>query len=121
MADLVQKYTPVIDKIEELGGNVADASVQGDKLHLKATVPSDIAKSKVWDTIKSVDSTYADLDHDITSEGKAQVYVIKPGDSLSKIAKEFYGNANDYQKIAEANGIEDPNKIRAGQSISIPA
>ena len=49
-------------------------------------------------------------------------YTIKSGDSLSKIAKEFYGNAGDWQKIYQANKdkIKDPNLIHPGQKIIIP-
>jgi len=49
-------------------------------------------------------------------------YVIKKGDSLSKIAKEFYGNAMDYPKIFEANRevIKDADLIYPGQKIRIP-
>ena len=47
---------------------------------------------------------------------------MQSGDSLSKIAKQFYGNANDYNKIFEANRdkLNDPNKIQAGQELVIP-
>jgi nucleoid-associated protein YgaU len=50
-------------------------------------------------------------------------YTIKSGDSLSKIAKEVYGDANAYDKIFEANRevIVDPDKIYPGQQIRIPA
>lgn len=49
-------------------------------------------------------------------------YTIVAGDSLSKIAKREYGNANDWPKIFEANKdtIKDPNKIFPGQKIKIP-
>jgi nucleoid-associated protein YgaU len=49
-------------------------------------------------------------------------YVIQSGDSLSKIARQFYGNANDWQKIYQANKdkIKDPNLIHPGQKIIIP-
>lgn len=52
----------------------------------------------------------------------ARDYTIKSGDSLSKIAKEFYGNAGDWQKIYQANKdtIKDPNLIYPGQKIKIP-
>jgi nucleoid-associated protein YgaU len=46
---------------------------------------------------------------------------IQSGDNLSKVSKHFYGDANKYEKIAQANGIADANKIRAGQTITIPA
>jgi nucleoid-associated protein YgaU len=53
---------------------------------------------------------------------KVEYYVIKKGDTLSAIAKQFLGNANDYNKIFEANRevIRDPNLIFVGQKIRIP-
>jgi nucleoid-associated protein YgaU len=75
----------------------------------------------VWDAIKKVDPQYADLHHEIgTSGGAEQEYTIKAGDNLSKISQRFYGAASKYQKIAEANGIADPDKIRVGQTIKLP-
>ncbi len=49
-------------------------------------------------------------------------YTIKSGDTLSKIAKQYYGNASDWKKIFEANKgvIKDPDKIFPGQKIIIP-
>jgi nucleoid-associated protein YgaU len=49
-------------------------------------------------------------------------YTIQSGDSLSKIAKQFYGNANDWQRIYQANKdkIKDPDMIYPGQKIIIP-
>jgi nucleoid-associated protein YgaU len=53
---------------------------------------------------------------------KVEYYVIKKGDTLSAIAKQFYGKANDYPKIFEANRevIKDANLIFPGQKIRIP-
>ena len=50
------------------------------------------------------------------------MYTVKSGDSLSKISKEVYGNANDYNKIFEANKpmLTDPDKIYPGQVLYIP-
>ena len=49
-------------------------------------------------------------------------YVVKPGDTLSKIAQEFYGDTNRWREIYEANRdqIENPNLIRAGWELAIP-
>jgi nucleoid-associated protein YgaU len=51
-----------------------------------------------------------------------QYYVIKSGDTLSAIAKQFYGDPNKYPKIFEANRevIKDANLIFPGQKIRIP-
>lgn len=48
--------------------------------------------------------------------------IIQKGDTLSKIAKQFYGDANAYQQIFEANKevIQNPDKIFPGQKIRIP-
>lgn len=47
-------------------------------------------------------------------------YTVQRGDSLSKIAKQFYGNAGDYMRIAQANGIANPDLIHPGQDLLIP-
>jgi len=50
------------------------------------------------------------------------MYTVQSGDSLSKIAKQHYGNAMKYTVIFEANTpmLMDPNKIYPGQVLSIP-
>lgn len=52
----------------------------------------------------------------------ARFYQVKPGDTLSKIAKELYGDANQYPQIFEANRpmLSDPDKIYPGQMLRIP-
>ena len=127
MADLnqlKQKYAPVVDTIQSFsaeGAKVDNVSLEGDKLLLKASVPSPVVANRVWDAIKKVDPTYSDLHHEIATTGDTQSYTIQSGDNLSKVSKHFYGDPNKYQKIAQANGIADANKIQAGQTITIPA
>jgi nucleoid-associated protein YgaU len=52
----------------------------------------------------------------------ASLYEVKAGDTLSKIAKSVYGDANAYGKIFEANKpmLKDPDKIYPGQQLRIP-
>ena len=54
--------------------------------------------------------------------GAAKTYVVVKGDSLSKIAKHFYGDALDWKRIFEANRdqIQDPDLIHPGQELRIP-
>lgn len=127
MADLntlQQKYKPVIDTINKFnaeGAKVDDVSLAGEQLHIKAEVPSKVVLNRVWDEIKKVDPNYADLKHEIINTGgDNQTYTIQSGDNLSKISQKFYGDAKFYNQISQANGISDPDKIRAGQSINIP-
>ena len=51
-----------------------------------------------------------------------QYYEVKKGDTLSKIAKEFYGDPSLYQQIFEANKdqLKNPDLIKVGQKLRIP-
>jgi nucleoid-associated protein YgaU len=57
------------------------------------------------------------------SGAQAKFYTVKSGDTLSKIAKESYGDASQYTKIFEANRpmLKNPDKIYPGQTLRIPA
>jgi len=54
---------------------------------------------------------------------ESQYHTVERGDTLSAIAKKFYGNANAYNKIFEANTpmLGHPDKIYPGQLLRIPA
>lgn len=127
MADferLKQKYAGAISQIEsfsDLGASLQQVDLDGEKLHVKGSVPSRVVLERVWDEIKRADPTYADLHHEIVNTGgDEQAYKIKPADNLSHIAKRFYGQASKYAEIAKANGIKDPDKIQAGQELKLP-
>jgi nucleoid-associated protein YgaU len=51
-----------------------------------------------------------------------QTYTVQSGDTLSKISKKFYGDADRYMEIYYANRdkIEDPNKLEVGWELTIP-
>ena len=123
MADLEQlkqKYQSVLHTLEIEGAQVQPLGLDGEQLVLSATVVSEASKNRVWDSIKSVDASFADLKHNIQVVAGQQVYTIQAGDNLSKISKYFYGNANKYMDIAKANGLADPDKIKVGQQLTIP-
>ena len=124
MADLnqlKQKYQPVLDVLARENATVQAVDLQGDKLHLKVQVVSEASKNRIWDAIKAVDPTFSDLAHEITVAQGDQTYTVKAGDNLSKISKLFYGDANQYPKIAQANNLADPDKIWVGQNLRFPA
>ena len=50
----------------------------------------------------------------------AQTYTVVRGDTLSAIAKRFYGKASEYRKIASANNLANPDLIHPGQVLTIP-
>jgi len=72
-----------------------------------------------FSNVKSGSSSTAPSD---SSKESGQTYVVKPGDSLSKIAQHVYGNMNDWRKIYDANRdiIKDPDLIHPGQTLRLP-
>jgi nucleoid-associated protein YgaU len=96
-------------------------TLDGNQLYIKATAVSEASKNRIWDAIKAVDPNFTDLKHDIQFRQGSQTYTVQPGDNLSKISKRFYGDANKYPQIVQANNIEDPDKIKVGQQLVIPA
>jgi nucleoid-associated protein YgaU len=134
---LKAKYQSVLNFIQsQQGVQLQNVNMEGDKLFIRAQAPSNDVKNKIWDQIKLVDPNYSDLTADIQAPaaaaaaagastppgGTGRNYTVQPGDSLSKISKQFYGDANKYMKIFEANKdkLSDPDKVRAGMDLVIP-
>jgi nucleoid-associated protein YgaU len=127
MADLdslKSKYDGVLTTIQgfsDLGASVDAVDLDGEKLHIKASVPSKVVLERVWTAIKTADPSYGDLHHEIINTGgDEQAYTIQSGDNLSHIAKRFYADAGKYPQIASANGIDNPDHIRVGQELNLP-
>ena len=93
---------------------------------VKGIAPDQATKEKIVLCCGNVHSV-AKVDDQLTvAQGAvpaSTMYEVKAGDSLSKIAKSVYGDANAYMKIFEANKpmLTDPNKIYPGQQLRIPA
>jgi nucleoid-associated protein YgaU len=130
------KYQSVLNFIQSQGVQLQNLNMEGDKLLIRASAPSADLKNRVWDQIKLVDPNFSDLIADIqapaaaaaaegggaTSTPVARTYTVQQGDNLSKISKQFYGDANKYMKIFEANKdkLTDPDKVKAGMDLIIP-
>jgi nucleoid-associated protein YgaU len=117
--ELQSKYQAVLDKGHDVGLNVQNLNMEGDKLLIRGVVPSEHAKDQLWNAIKSVDASVSDAIIDVNVQSGLS-YTVKSGDTLSKIAKRFYGDANHYHQIAAANGIDNPDRINVGQELKLP-
>jgi nucleoid-associated protein YgaU len=135
---LKQKYQPAVNLMQQLQVRLENMNMEGPKLLIRGVAPSTEIKNKIWDQIKLIDASFSDLICDLSvsqpspatmsagasvSGGQNQRrYTVKPGDTLSKISREFYGDANQYTKIFNANRgiLRDPNTISPGQELVIP-
>lgn len=143
---LKQKYQPALNLMQPLQVQVQNINMEGTKLLVRGVAPSAEVKNRIWDQIKLIDATFSDLVCDLSvaqqqrqpaaqpapasttagasvSGGQDQrLYTVKPGDTLSKISREFYGDATQFPKIFNANRnvLRDPNTIIPGQELVIP-
>jgi nucleoid-associated protein YgaU len=122
---LREKYNHAIQTAKGFGMQ-GSAEDRDGKLYFKGTVKNQDEVNKIWDAIKTVPDWRNDVVAEVTIDPSAKVttkvYTVKPGDTLSKIAKEHLGDANDYMKIFNANKgiLTDPDKIKPGQVLTIP-
>ncbi len=133
--ELKQKYQTVLTTADQQQVQFQNLHVQDNKLFIKGTAPSEEAKSKFWDQVKLVSPNQDDITADISVDASratgaavggasgGETYTVKAGDTLSKISKQQYGDANEYMRIFYANRdkLKDPDKIQVGQQLTIPA
>jgi len=112
--------------VAELGLEVEglEVEVQGDTAIVRGKVDSQAEREKVVLAVGNVVGI-ARVDDRLEAakaEPEAQMHTVASGDSLSKIAKKYYGDASKYMRIFEANQplLKDPNKIYPGQVLRIP-
>jgi len=113
------------------------------KLYFNGMVNSEDEKNQIWNALKTVPDWRDDVVADIKVAAKpaavaaagkgaseavaaspaATTYTVQAGDTLSKIAKQHLGDANAYMAIFNANRdqLQDPDKIRPGQTLKIPS
>ncbi|HEV7733504.1 MAG TPA: peptidoglycan-binding protein LysM [Candidatus Binatia bacterium] len=124
---LSKRATTLEDRVRSLGLAADDLKIKvaGDTAVVKGKVATQEICEKI---VLAVGNTagIAKVDDRLevaSAEPEARYVTVQKGDTLSKISKEQYGDANRYQKIFEANRpmLKDPDKIYPGQVLRIPA
>ncbi|MCB1883879.1 MAG: peptidoglycan-binding protein LysM [Geminicoccaceae bacterium] len=113
-------------EVSDLGLKVdgLDVAVDGDKVKVTGKAPDQATREKVMlalGNVEGVSSVEDDIKTD-KQEPESRTRTVQKGDTLSKIAKEAYGDAGKYPVIFEANKpmLKDPDKIYPGQLLRIP-
>jgi LysM repeat protein len=121
---LMEKYRDVLELAGQLPIEDLDIHEEGGKLFVLGTAPYQLEKDLVWDRVKKHEGWEGDLvcDLKVAATDVYGYYVVKPGDTLSKIAKECLDSAARYTDIFKANTdiLDDPDKIKPGQRLKIP-
>jgi nucleoid-associated protein YgaU len=117
----------LISLIKKMGLEVENLEVQieGEKVIVSGSTADQATREKVILTVGNVEgvSEVEDNIQVVVPAPEAQFHTVVSGDTLSKIAKHFYGNAMKYPVIFEANQpmLSHPDKIYPGQVLRIPA
>ena len=126
-----EKSKKLIDAVNTLGLSVTDLTiaVDGDKATINGEASDLATKEKVILVVGNTEGigtvedklTVAQVE-EIKEEAMARFHTVMRGDTLSKIAKNFYGDAMKYPLIFEANKpmLSHPDKIYPGQVLRIP-
>ena len=119
------KYQSVLNLGAELGAKDGSVKEENGVLVVTGTVHSAYEKNLLWDQIKEVGGAApADIIADIKVETNDYYakYTVKSGDTLGKIAKQFYGEPKKYSQIFHANTdiLDHPDRIEIGQILTIP-
>jgi len=116
----------LLDYVKQLGltYNKLKLSVTDDDVKVEGEVAAQEDAEKIILAIGNVEGVdqVDNLMTVATPAPQAQFYTVVSGDTLSKISKEFYGDANKYNTIFEANKpmLTHPDKIYPGQVLRIP-
>jgi nucleoid-associated protein YgaU len=121
---MVEKYQDLESVASQLGIQGFSMRESAGKVSITGRSTYQLEKDLLWDAIKK----HTGWENEVAADIKVEktdvfgVYTVKPGDSLSKIAKSAYDDAGKYMKIFEANKdqLKDPNVIQPGQKLVIP-
>ncbi|QNJ98475.1 LysM peptidoglycan-binding domain-containing protein [Constantimarinum furrinae] len=119
------KYQSVLDLGEKLNIQNGDVQVNGNKLEVKGVANTQYEKNLLWDEIKRIGGENpSDIMADIKVADQTIYarHTVSSGESLSKIAKHYYGDPMKYNAIFEANRdkLKNPDLIHPGQDLVIP-
>ena len=120
-----EKYQPVLDLGEKLGIKDGKVTVEDGILKVKGQAANQYEKNILWDLIKEIGGEQpSDIKANITVADTSvyAVHTVKSGESLSKIAKHYYGDPMKYKEIyaANTNILKNPDLIHPGQVLTIP-
>lgn len=121
---MIEKYKDLETLATKLGIQGVSMTETGGKVSISGQATHQLEKDLFWDAIKK----HAGWENEVAADIKVEktdihgYHVVEAGESLSKIAKVHYDNANRYMDIFNANTdqLKNPDLIKPGQKLLIP-
>ena len=119
------KYEGVLTLGEKLGIKAGKVTEENGVLKIKGEAKTAYEKDLLWDKIKAVGGEHpSDIKANITvaDDSVYHRHIVQSGESLSKIAKHYYGDPMKYKQIFSANTniLKNPDMIHPDQVLVIP-
>ncbi|WP_303319160.1 LysM peptidoglycan-binding domain-containing protein [Flavivirga abyssicola] len=119
------KYQSVLDLGESLNIQNGDVKEENGILKVWGTANTPYEKNLIWDKIKEIGGespTDIVADIKVADESVFHRHTVKSGETLGKIAVQYYGKASKYQDIFKANSdiLKNPDLIHPDQELIIP-
>ena len=122
---LMDKYSDLFVLAIKIGLKNPDVTEDAGKLKVSGQTEYQLDANRLWDNIK----THPGWENEIVANIQAQrsdvfgVHTVVAGDTLSKIAKAYLGDAGRYMEIFNANTdtLSNPDQIKVGQTLNLPA
>jgi hypothetical protein len=121
---LQNDYQDVLDVAKKVGAKVETREENG-KLIIKGSVDHAFDRDRMWDQIKAKHPKWGEeimVMLDVTHAEPYGLHTVVSGDTLSKLAKDIYGDPKLYPKIFELNKdqLKNPDVIKVGQVLKLP-
>jgi nucleoid-associated protein YgaU len=121
---LTEKYKSLFDSAKQLQLTLTEIKEEGGKVRVKGNAAYQLDKDLFWDKVKTFSNWENEMAADIRVERTDifGVYTVKSGDTLSKLAKDWLGDAKRYMEIFNINKdqLTNPDLIKVGQKLKLP-
>ena len=122
---LLEKYSDLFALANQIGLKNPDVKEEAGKLRISGHTAYQLDANRLWDNIK----THQGWEDEIVANIQAEqtdvfgVHTVAAGDTLSKLAKSYLGDASRYMEIFNANTdtLKNPDLIKIGPTLNIPA
>ena len=122
---LMDKYADLFALANTIGLKNPEVTEEGGKLKISGQTEYQLDANRLWDNIK----THAGWENEVVAKITALhtdvhgMHTVVAGETLSKLAKEYLGDAGRYMEIFNANKdtLTNPDLIKVGQHLKIPA
>lgn len=122
---MLTTYDDVLQAAKKIGVDLTETREEDGKVVLRGNAEYPFDRDRLWDQIKTHSNWQSETNVmlEVKQSSPYGVWKVQGGDTLSRIAKTVYGDAQAYPKIFELNKdqLKNPDQIKPGQQLKLPS